>query len=97
MRTFCIRISKRTTNQAKPSFLRSIIKREQNKQKNRSKFKKAIWSQRVRRQKLGKERRERDLIKLKVGHSYQSSSFGSETFSKLTRKGPADQGLEQDD
>ena len=83
--------------QLKPDYLsfRSIIKREHTKQKKRSYIKKANLHRRVRRQKLGKERREKDLLRLEGGHSYHSSSFGSET---LRRKDPAEQeGLEQDD
>ena len=70
--------------QLKPDYLsfRSIIKREQTKQKKRSYIKKANLNRRVRRQKLGKERREKGLLRLEGGHSYQSSSFGSETFTK---------------
>ena len=70
--------------QLKPDYLsfRSIIKWEQTKQKSRSYFRKANLNRRVRRQKLGKERREKYLLRLEGGHSYQSSSFGSETFTK---------------
>ena len=77
--------------QLKPDYLsfRSIIKREQTKQKSRSYFRKANLNRRVRRQKLGKERREKGLLRLEGGPSYQSSSFGSETFSKLTKKRPS--------
>ena len=46
-------------------------------------------NRRIRRQKLGKVRRERDLLRLEGGHSYQSSSFRSETFSKLTKRIPS--------
>ena len=72
--------------QLKPDYLsfKSIMKREQTKQKSRAYFRKANLNRRMRRQKLGKERRERE-----GGHSYQSSSFGSETFSKLTKKIPS--------
>ena len=77
--------------QLKPDYLsfRSIMRREQTKQKSRSYFRKANLNRRARRQKLGKERREKDLLRLEGGHSYQSSSFGSETFSKLTKKRPS--------
>ena len=70
--------------QLKPDYLsfRFIIKREQTKHKRQSYVKKANLNRRVRRQKLGKERREKDLLRLEGGHSYQSSSFGSETFTK---------------
>ena len=47
---------------------------------------KANLDRRTRRQKLGKERRERDLTQLEGGQSYKSSSFGSETFSNLPKK-----------
>ena len=46
---------------------------------------------------IGNERDERDILRLEGVHSYQSSSFGSETSLKLTKKYPADQkGLEED-
>ena len=75
----------------KPTYLsfRSIIKREQTKQKRRSYIRKANLDRRTRRQKLGKERRKRDLIRLEGGQSYKSSSFGSETFSNLPKKRPS--------
>ena len=68
----------------------SIIKLEQTKQKRRSYMRKAKLDRRTRRQKLGKERGERDLIRLEGGQSYKSSSFGSETtFSNIPKKIPS--------
>ena len=56
----------------------------------------ANLNRRVRRQKLGKERRKKDLLRLDYGHSPPSSTFASETF--LRRNYPAEQeGLEQVD
>ena len=65
-----------------PTYLsyRSLCKREHTRRKRRAYFQKSNVDRRVRRQKLTKERRERDLLRLEGGRSYQSSSFGSETF-----------------
>ena len=43
----------------------------------------------MRRQKLGRGRRERELLKREGRHSYKSSSFGSEKFSEPIIKGPS--------
>ena len=76
--------------QLHPTFLafRSLCKREDNKVKNRTYFRKKNMDRQTRRHKLAKERREKDLLRLEGGRSYQSSSFGSETFSNPPKRVP---------
>ena len=70
-------------------YARSIIEREHIKQRKRSYIRKANLDRRMRRQELGRECRERELLKREGGHSYKSSSFGSETFSERIIKRPS--------
>ena len=62
-----------------PLAFRSFCRREQVRQISRSYFKKANIRRRGRRLRLSKQRRETGLLK-KQGKSYESSSFGAETF-----------------
>ena len=75
----------------KPTYLslRSIIKREETKRKKRFYSRKPNLDRRTRRHKLGKESRERDLIRLEGGQSYKSSSLGLEKFSNLPKQSPS--------
>ena len=68
--------------QLNPTYLsfKSLIKRERIKQKRQSYFRKSSLNRRIRRQKLAKERRGKELLMLEGGQSYQSSTFGSVTF-----------------
>ena len=77
--------------QLKPNYLSfsSIIRRKEIKRKKRSYIRRATLDRRTRRQKLRKERRERDLIREEGGQSYKSISFGLETFSNFPRKRPS--------
>ena len=70
-------------------YARSIIEREHIKQRKRSYIRKANLDRRMRRQELGRECRERELLKREGGHSYKSSYFGSETFSERIIKRPS--------
>ena len=77
--------------QLQPTYLsfRSLIKREQTKRRRQTYFKNTNLNRRIRRQKLTKERREKELLKLEGGYSYQSSTFGSEKFSEPFKKRPS--------
>ena len=76
--------------QLHPTYLcyRSLCKREHTRRRRRAYFQKSNVDRRVRRRKLIKERRERDLLRLEGGRSYQSSSFGSETFLNPPKRRP---------
>ena len=67
-------------------YARSIIEREHIKQRKRSYIRKANLDRRMRRQELGRECRERELLKREGGHSYKSSSFGSENIFRTDNK-----------
>ena len=77
--------------QLNPPYLsfKSLIKRERTKQKRHSYFRKTNLNRRIRKQKLVKERREKELLRLEGGQSYQSSTFGSETFVEAIKNRPS--------
>ena len=64
---------------------RSVCQREKVKKQHRNYIKKANVHRRARRQKLSKLRREKELLKLEGGHSYKSSTYGAETFTKPSK------------